>query len=95
MPLANAQLFGPQHTNAIAKDIRELYTETVQAGKRQEPDNEYGISWAMRRTLEELALKFARRFNVDNENFDVIRFLELCSPDNDLYPITELWDNGN
>jgi hypothetical protein len=43
-----------------------------------------------RNALTDLALAFAERFQQD-EGFDPLDFLDKCSPDIDLYPLSELW----
>lgn len=88
MPEDNRKLFMAAHYNAIAKDIRELYVTQFAGYSRKDIAN---FTW--NRALEELAIKFAQRFKVDNEGFDPIKFLTACSPNPDLYPIAELWDD--
>jgi hypothetical protein len=78
MPKPDARIFQQQHYNAIAKDIRQLYNSTE--------------SLARRRALEDVALKFCDRFVVDNFEFDPVKFLNQCSPDEELYPLGELWN---
>jgi hypothetical protein len=81
------ELFHIAHYNVIAKEIRELF----------EVDNDAdNISYiqAERTILTSLALNLCRRFKVDNPRFDPIWFLTACSPDNDLYPLSELWRDG-
>jgi len=41
--------------------------------------------------IAELALDFAKSFEEDNPIFDPIKFLDACSPDEELYPLSELW----
>jgi hypothetical protein len=48
---------------------------------------------ARRGVLSALALSLAHRFKDDNDSFDVMKFLTACSPDNDRFPITELWED--
>jgi hypothetical protein len=43
--------------------------------------------------LVNLALSFAKRFKEDNPKFDPLKFLDACSPDPDIYPISELWED--
>lgn len=45
----------------------------------------------VRGVLIELAMEFAKSFQADNPEFDPILFLDQCSPNPDLYPISELW----
>jgi hypothetical protein len=51
---------------------------------------DYEIGWT--NGLIELSLEFAKTFKKDNELFDPLKFLDACSPNPDLYPISELWD---
>jgi len=71
-----------QTYNFVAKRIREDFPTN--------PENDT-IVLVKRGTLVELALRCAYGFMQDNPEFNVMRFLEQCSPDNDRYPITELW----
>lgn len=48
---------------------------------------------AERTALTRLALSFAHRFNDKNiPFFDPLRFLDACSPNTDLYPLSEMWE---
>jgi hypothetical protein len=96
-----APKFGPQHYNAIAKDIREELTTALDfykfgysdyVGKKNTTHgrNYYGVE-----ALVKLALRFARRFEADNERFDPLKFLDQCSPNDELYPLSELWESSS
>lgn len=75
-----------QTYNFVAKRIREDFPT--------DKENEISILvWVKRGTLVELALRCAYGFLQDNPGFDVMRFLDKCSPDPERYPITELWDD--
>lgn len=78
----SAPLFHRAHYNIIAAQIRREIEKFGSAG----------IS-TPRGTLVDFALSMAKRLNEDNPLFDPIKFLEACSPDNDRYPITELWED--
>ena len=39
-----------------------------------------------------IALNFAKRFTEADPNFDPVSWLDKCSPDSDLYPLSELWE---
>lgn len=89
MPKENAQLFGPQHWNAIAKDIRiEMLLEQDNYANNQLND------LIVRAALTDLAIRFARRFYIDNTSFDPAKWLNQCSPDTDRLPLGELWDDN-
>lgn len=82
--------FTEYHANVIAKEIRELFPT-------YDPQNEAmvgakSINMAQRGILSALALSLAHRFKEEHPNVDYMRFLEHCSPDNDRFPITELWE---
>jgi hypothetical protein len=46
-----------------------------------------------RTVLALLALDAARRFKEDNPEFDHLKWLDQCSPDPTLYPLSELWED--
>jgi hypothetical protein len=71
------------HYNALAKEIRLLYPVD---------DNRVAAN-IKRRTLEDLALNLAVRFEKDNELFKPVKFLDACSPDDELYPLGVLWED--
>lgn len=82
---ANRKLFHKGHYNILAAQIRKQFPIG-----NDNPDNE-----VVRSTLTGLAITLAHRLSNDNENFDPLKFLGACSPDNELYPITELWEDSN
>lgn len=75
----------PHVWNLAAKIIRENYPV-------EPANNQHGlyIRNVGRRAVEDIALAFAQRF-IEDEGFDPHKFLDQCSPDTDLYPLTELW----
>lgn len=77
-------LFHTAHYNIIAKEIREKYS--THGSCNMQP---YKFA---NRTLEELAVSFAERFKLDNPRFNPIEFLDACSPDPDIFPFSELWE---
>lgn len=88
--------FSTQHYNAIAADVR---AELTDATAFYSPTFEHLTSSVAKDrryyaidSLVKLALRFAKRFKDDNENFDPLLFLDACSSDADLYPLSELWD---
>lgn len=48
---------------------------------------------AWRAATVDLALEFAKYFEGDNDRFDALKFLDACSPDVDMYPLSELWED--
>ena len=74
----------PHVWNLVAKILRETYATGF-----DDP-----FIRGSRRTIETLAVKFAQRFQED-EGFDPLAFLDKCSPNPDLYPLSELWEPSN
>ena len=73
----------PHVWNLVAKILRETY-----------PQGEWGDDPhipAARATLQTLVLKFAQRF-AEDDGFDPLVWLDKCSPDPDLYPFSEMWE---
>ena len=75
------------HFNQLAKEIREVYPPDLTTSA--------GIE---RNVLEQLAVNLCNRFIEERVGFEdkvapfePITFLKACSPDNDRYPIYELW----
>jgi hypothetical protein len=90
MARANSK-FSTQHYNAIAKDIRTelaIVMSEVTVWWDGETKNLKGTD-----ALVKLALRFAMRFHKDNEEFEPLKFLDACSPNAELYPLSELWDD--
>jgi hypothetical protein len=88
-------LFHRAHYNAIAKEIREplkiemdFYTPEFESMRKERKARYYAVA-----ALVNLALSFAKRFKEDNPKFDPLKFLDACSPDPDIYPISELWED--
>lgn len=91
-----APLFHRAHYNIIAARIKsqldsyykknphEFYGRLVTRSKRE-------LIFVRSDALTKLALSMAARFVEDNPEFDPIKWLDQCSPDPDLYPLSELW----
>jgi hypothetical protein len=54
--------------------------------------DEEGTAGAERNAIIDLAIDMAKRLQLDNAEFDPVRFLNMVSPDPELYPLAELWD---
>jgi hypothetical protein len=85
-------LFHQAHYNIIAARIREtmpidLAPNTPQYDKIREHN------MVSRAALTDLALSLAHRFKEDNPNFRPLSFLDACSPNTDVYPLSELWED--
>lgn len=79
------------HYNALAKELREEMQKVVGdyvPGSARKPEQLAAMS-----ALCNLVLRLARRFVSDNPAFDPLLFLDRCSPDTDLYPLSELWED--
>lgn len=86
--------FGVQHHNAIAKDIRDelvIYTSAYNSVSGDD-DGVRKVVQCQIDAIVKLAVRFAKRFVDDNPSFDPLKFLDACSPNTDLYPLSELWD---
>lgn len=81
--------FSAQHFNAIAKDIRDEFQRCLDEYKH--PNQKLKKLYCTD-ALVKLALRFADRFINDNDLFDPLKFLDACSPNTDLYPLSELWE---
>lgn len=79
-------LFHKAHYNILAAQIKKNYK--THASSNMTPYKEQN------RAIEELAVSLAERLKLDNPQFDPIAFLDHCSPDPELYPFSELWDEG-
>lgn len=71
----------PYVWNLVAKILRERFPE------------EFHTMPVEREVVVDLALTFAERFMQD-EGFDPLKFLDQCSPNPDLYPFSELWEQN-
>jgi hypothetical protein len=83
----NRKMFHKGHYEVIAKRLRtamEPYLTTTPADTLVEV-------MSVRTALVELALDFAVRLQADNEDFKPDLFLNRCSPNAEIYPLSELW----
>ena len=92
----NRKLFHRGHHEVIAKQFREAIRSTAQAqhgdrmaAVRPTPGLRYTVSGMT--ALVDLAIELAERFTLDNDDFDPCIWLDRCSPDEELYPLSELW----
>jgi hypothetical protein len=83
--------FSAKDHNFVAKRIRENFPLDTSKDEMRSPlDNMKPM--IERNILCVLALDFAKHFAEDNLRFDPLKFLDACSPDTDLYPLSELWE---
>ena len=87
--------FSAVHHNTIAKEIREHFPIDDIASFDWSSEVKRKENMIARGVLGDLALSFAKRFKQDNNRFNPIKFLDACSPDTDLYPLSELWEDDN
>lgn len=88
------------HYNAIAKEIRESLSNCLEFHNNWSELKGYDNKGKYYATeaLVVLALNLCKRFKEDSDaategyQFDPIKFLTACSPDPDLYPLQELWE---
>lgn len=75
--------FDRQHYNALAKIMRENFPD-------EDADD---VSYRHGRTQHVfICMKMANYFKSTDQGFDPIKFLDACSPDVDVYPLSELWE---
>jgi hypothetical protein len=78
--------YHPPTVNLVAKVIREELTVVV------EGDLSHSYKVLSADVATKIALNFARRFAKDNHDFNPLKFLDQCSPNPQLYPLSELWE---
>jgi hypothetical protein len=87
------ELFHRAHYNALAKEVRDHFpTKTDGIVGSLQHAHSHSQNTIVRGSMADFALSLCKRFKEDNPRFDPIKFLEACSPDNDLYPLAELWE---
>lgn len=84
-----APLFHQGHYFVVAKRIRNRFPHHYDTDPIVKIMNTF-----TRSILADVAIDFARWFAKDNPDFDPIKFLDMCSPNKDTYPLSELWE-GN
>lgn len=82
--------FHAMYYNFIAKRIREHFD----VGRVDDTPVNRVMSMTNRAVLADLAMDCARKFKEDNPSFDPLKFLDQCSPDVDMYPLSEMWDDA-
>jgi hypothetical protein len=89
--------FHKLHYNLVAKILRErlefainFHAGDIDKWKKVEHRGRYYAVEALVQT----ALDFTHSFKKDNPDFDPLQFLDQCSPNEDLYPLSELWEEA-
>lgn len=77
--------------NMVAARLREAFPIDL-APVTEQYDYERRDNMVRFAVIVDLALSFAKTFQKDNENFLPLKFLDACSPDPDVYPLSEFWD---
>jgi len=79
----------PHVWNLVSKQIRQVFSDSeslIGDGTMLRHEK-----MAERAVLSSLALAFAHRF-MEDEKFDPLVFLDNCSSNTELYPLSEMWD---
>ena len=85
-----------QHVyNLVAKVLRENFPDTRGGISNVVSERDRCIMMEQRAQTTRIALAFAYKFDEDFEDFEPLTFLERCSPNNDLYPLTEIWEDAS
>lgn len=95
MPTHKPPLFTQGHYNALAKEIRDRLDAALSFNDNWSNLEGYDKSGRYYATeaLVVLALNLVKRFKADNPNFEPKMFLDACSPNVNLYPLSELYDD--
>lgn len=87
-------LFHNAHYNILAAQTKKQLDDAIgfySPGISKMPYN--GGPYYAVDALVKLALSLAKRLLEDNPAFDPLKFLDACSPDVDMYPLSELWED--
>lgn len=80
--------------NMVAKVIREEYAKLTIPNDSHLTKEQVTKRVTQAYPFYGLMLNFCSRFLIDNpENFDPIKFLDQCSPDEERFPFSELWES--
>jgi hypothetical protein len=87
-------MFTQGHYNILAKEIRERLDAALSFNDNWSNLEGYDKSGRYYATeaLVVLALNLTKRFKADNPRFKPEMFLDACSPNVDLYPLSELYE---
>lgn len=78
--------FSAKDYNFVAKRFRENYPAEYDISTKEDV--------LLQRTMFcVLILDFAEAFEKDNPRFDPLKFLDACSPDVYVFPLSELWES--
>jgi len=88
-------VFHAAHYNILAAEIKDRLEEALSFHNNWSELKGYDNKGRYYATeaLVVLTINLAKRFKVDKPIFDTIKFLDACSPNTDLYPLSELWED--
>jgi hypothetical protein len=88
------KMFHRGHWEVIAARFREQLEPILEAQANYEEKTGTLSKYfhGQSTSLVNLALSLANRFALDNYEFSAEVFLDRCSPDPELYPLSELWE---
>lgn len=75
---SSAKLFHSAHYNILATQIRPRIIDSTEVVNGR---------------MLHFTLSLTRRLLKDNPSFDPLKFLDACSPDPEMYPLSELWED--
>lgn len=87
----NKPLFHRAHYNILAAQIKRQLEPLFTAFGTPANWATDSCQWRIRNAFVDYTLKLTQRLLEDNPNFRPLAFLDACSPDPDLYPLSELW----
>lgn len=91
--MANSK-FNAATYNMVAKRFRETLDPLMQPWRYEgEKTEEKRHLLSVRGVVVNMALDFAAAFKKDNPKFDHLAWLDKCSPNVDLYPLSQLWED--
>lgn len=96
MPTENTKFFSYPQWNAIGADIREelaTYWHAIEAADAREEPLVRNFYQGKVNAICELALRFAARFKIDNDEFHAVDWLLKCSPNDEVWPLAELLED--
>lgn len=83
--------FDRQHYNALAKLFRENFPQEIKPEDMVNPLE--NLNKRIKREQHVLMIvELAEYFVKGDPGFKPLKFLDACSPDTDVYPLSELWD---
>lgn len=91
MPTTPNPIFHQGHYNIIAGQFQKHFEHIMREHQHDGAINKV-MQLAAVSASTDLIVHFAQRLQKDNPSFDPIKFLDACSPDPDVYPFSEAWE---